>query len=204
MTRRRLLLALLYGTVAGAARAQEAPRQVEGQSFAPRVQVAGESLLLNGTGVRAVAWFKAYAAGLYLTQRVNTATQVLALAGPKRLQLRMLRELPAVEFVKALKKGIERNTAPAELPALVSGVQQLADQIAALDTVRTGDVVDLDLDPALGMFFSLNGKPRGKPVADAAVFAALLRAFIGDHPYDERLKAGLLARPESRTPAPAG
>lgn len=202
LTRRLLLLAVLCGTAAGAALGQEVQRSAEEQAFPPSAQVAGEPLLLNGTGVRAVAWFKGYAAGLYLSRRVHTAAEALALAGPKRLQLRMLHEVPAAEFVKALKKGIHRNTAPQERAAVAGGVQRFADEIAALELVHKGDIIDLDLDPARGLLFTLNGKLHGQALADAAVYAALLRAFIGEHPYDERLKAGLLARPATRAPAP--
>lgn len=202
ITRRLLLPALLYGAVAGAAWGQEVLPSAEEQAFAPSAQVAGEPLLLNGTGVRAVAWFKGFAAGLYLSRRVQTAAQALALAGPKRLQLRMLHDVPAAEFVKALKKGILRNTAPQDRAAMAGGVQRFADEISAVELVHKGDVIDLDLDPARGLLFTLNGTLHGQALADAAVYAALLRAFIGEHPYDERLKAGLLARPASRAPVP--
>ena len=201
MSRRHLLLAALCGIASGSAQAQPVQRSVEEQAFPPRAQVAGAELLLNGTGVRQVAWFKGYAAGLYLRQRVHTADQALAQSGPKRLQLRILYEVPAVEFVKALKKGIERNTAPAEMALLSHGVQRFADEITALELVRKGDVIDLDLDPERGLLFTLNGTLRGKALGDVALYAALLRAFIGERPYDERLKAGLLARPARRASA---
>jgi hypothetical protein len=176
------------------ARAAEGKRVVEGQAFALRVAVAGAELRLNGTGVRAVAWFKGYAAGLYLPLPAATAEQVLAQAGPKRLQLRMLQDVPAHEFVNALRKGVERNAEPAERPVLALREQLFAEQIAALGSVRKGDVIDLDFDPARGLLFARNGTLRGQVIEGADFYAALLRAFIGPHPYDERLKAGLLGR----------
>jgi len=189
-----LALPLLLSTGAPRVGAQDAepPRLVEGQPFAARVVVADTALLLNGTGVRAVAWFKGYAAGLYLRARAASIAQVLAQKGPKRLQLRLLQDVPSAEFVRALKKGIERNTPEAERAALAPRVERFAEQIAAAGTVRKGDVVDLDLDPTVGLLFSLNGTLRGAPIEGADFYTALLRAFIGDHPYDERLKAGLL------------
>ena len=191
----RLLMWLPALCLSGLALAQEAPSIVEGQAFARRINLAGSELQLNGTGVRAVAWFKGYAAGLYLSRPGNTLSQVLAASGAKRLQLRMLQEVPAAEFVKALKKGVERNTAAAELPALQVPLQRFGDQIAALGKVRKGDRVDLDLDPARGLLFSVNGTLRADPLPGEALFNGLLRAFLGDHPYDDNLKAGLLAGP---------
>ena len=116
-------LALPLAGVGGLAQAQDGPRVVEGQPFARRVALVDTELQLNGTGVRAVAWFKGYAAGLYLTQPGRDLAQVLAAHGPKRLQLRLLQDVPAAEFVKALRKGIDRNTPPDELAALAPALQ---------------------------------------------------------------------------------
>jgi hypothetical protein len=168
---------------------------VEGQRFAAQVRVGSSELVLNGTGVRAVAWFKGYAAGLYLPQKAPSAEEALAQPGSKRLQLRMLQDVPPAEFVKALRKGMDRNTPGSEHAALHERVERFAQLIMDAGKVRKGDVVDLDLDPSRGLLFSINGTLRGDAIAGADFYTALLRAFIGDKPYDERLKAGLLGRP---------
>ena len=199
---RLFALVLLATAIVGMAEAQEGPRIVEGQPFANRVRLVDTEILLNGTGVRAVAWFKGYAVGLYLPERATTAAQVLAQAGPKRLQMRMLQDVPAAEFVKALQKGIERNSPAAEWAALQPRVQRFAEQINASGSVHKGDVVDLDFDPARGLLFARNGKLVAEPIAGADLYAALLRAFVGEHPYDERMKAGLLAQPARSTALP--
>ena len=192
LIRRSLLLAGVALPLA--AIAQQGSVQIEGASFERRARVAGSELLLNGTGVRAVAWFTGYAAGLYLPSRASTAAQAVALEGPKRLQMHMLHEVPAEEFVKAFRKGVQRNTPAAELPRLVQRMDRFAAQIAAIGKVKKGDVVDLDLEPGRGTAFSLNGTLRGEPIEGSDFYAALLRSFIGDRPYDQKLKAGLLGR----------
>lgn len=201
---RPLLTLLIALTAFGMAQAQDAPRIVEGQPFATRLRLANSDTatdtVLNGTGVRAVAWFKGYAVGLYLPQRATTAAQALVQAGPKRLQLRMLQDVPAAEFVKALNKGMERNSTAEEWPRLAPRVQRFAEQITASGAVRKRDVVDLDFDPARGLLFARNGKLVAEPIPGADFYAALLRAFIGDHPYDERMRAGLLAPPGRNAP----
>ena len=176
-----------------AALAQAQPVWVEGQAFERRITLAGQELLLNGTGVRAVAWFKGFAAGLYLREAGRTAAQVLAQEGPKRLQLRLLHDVPAEEFMKAFRKGMSRNAAATELPVLAARMDLFARQVAALGKVRKGDRVDLDLEPGRGTVFSVNGTLRGEAIVGDDFYAALLRSFVGDRPYDSRLKAGLLA-----------
>lgn len=193
-TNRRSGLALIAAALCapGWLRAQTAAVTVEGFSFEPLVQLGQTELVLNGAGLRAVAWIKGYAAALYLVRKAGTPAQVLALPGPKRLQMRMLLEVPAAEFVKAIDTGIARNTPAAELPALRERIQRFDAQVAAAGTVKKGDLVDLDFVPAQGMSFALNGIARGAPIPGDDFYAAVLRIFIGDKPVDKGLKAGLL------------
>ena len=165
---------------------------VSGLVFERRVQVAGSELLLNGTGLRAVAWFKAYAAALYLGARATTAEQAVNASGPKRLQLRFYRDLPAAEFVRALNVGLPRNSEPALAEKLADRQALLAARIAALETLHEVDTIDLDFDPAKGLLFKLHGRLRGEPIPGEDFYGAVLRVFIGDHPSDTKLKAGLL------------
>ncbi len=191
----------LFGLVTAwtcAALAQEAPVVVEGQRFAQRVQVAGSELQLNGTGVRAAGWFKGYAAGLYLLEKAGTAEKAQSLPSPKRVQLRMLNDVPATELSKAVHKGVSRNL-PADRPPAQRQAQdqQLAlieTEIDAVGKVRKGDVVDIDQDPSGTLRISVNGTLRSASPQASALFAALLQAFVGPQPYDERLRAGLLGQ----------
>lgn len=175
------------------ARAQ-ASVSYEGQSFATTLRLGGAELRLNGTGVRQVAWFKGYLAALYLTVPARTAAQVVAAPGPKRLQLRMLHEVPAVEFSKALRKGVARNVAAANLPALQERVDLLVAQIDALGKVRKKDVVDLDFEPGRGLVMTVNASARGAVIAGDDFYNALLLSFVGEVPYDDKMRAGLLGQ----------
>lgn len=189
MLRRRHLLTTLITLTPLVAAAQ---MRIEGQTFAATARVGGAELVLNGVGLRAVAWLKGYAAALYLPAKATTPAQVLAAVGPKRLQLRLLQDVPAEEFVKAIDKGFARNTAAAEQPALAERRQAFDRQVLAVAKVKKGDVVDLDFVPGRGLVFLLNGQPRGDALPGADLYAALLRIFIGDQPVDARLKSGLL------------
>ncbi len=197
LNRRRFaaFVACLPVPVALAAEDVDGPVRFEGLRFERRINLAGVSLLLNGTGLRAVAWFKGFAAALYLLERSSATPQVLSMTGPKRLQLRMLHDVPADEFAKAFHKGVGRNAAVDEMPRLAARMAAFESLVRALGTVRKGDTVDLDLDPARGLLFTVNGTLRGEPVPGEDFYSALLRSFIGDRPYDQRLKAGLLGRP---------
>jgi Chalcone isomerase-like len=188
---RRLCLALL----AAAAWPARAQIKVEGYTFAREAVVGGQTLRLNGVGLRAVAWLKGYATGLYLGTRATTPAAVLADTGAKRLQLRMLQEVPADEFVKAFDKGVARNTPAAELPALQERMQRFNALVMGLKKVRKGDLVDLDWLPGQGLAFAYNGRLLAPPIPGADLYAALLRIFIGQRPVDPEMKVGLLGGP---------
>ena len=166
--------------------------KLAGHSYDTSLRLADNELQLNGVGVRAVAIFKAYTAGLYLKQKASDPAAVVALDGPKRLQMRMLIEVPAKEFIKAIEVGMTRNSSEAELPALRDRMQTFERMVDAVGAVRKGDVVDLDWLPGKGMRFSVNGQARGANIGGEDFYGALLRIFIGDKPVDKGLKSGLL------------
>lgn len=197
MPARRRCAAWLLGLGVAAVLPAAAQVQVEGQTFDASARVAGADLRLNGVGLRAVAWLKGYAAGLYLPRKAATPDEVLAMDGPKRLQLRLLQDVPAVEFVKAFDKGVRRNASPELQRVLAARMQRFEALVTSLGTVRKGDVVDLDFDPDAGLGFAHNGRTLGTPIEGADFYAALLRIFIGQRPVDRELKAGLLGGPVS-------
>jgi hypothetical protein len=193
MFQRRLFIAAALAA-ANPAWAQRAIK-VEGYTYPGSVTLADTLLLLNGAGYRAVSWLKGYAAGLYLPRRASTAAQVLAQTGPKRLQLRMLQDVDAEEFVKAFVKGVARNTPPAEAAKLSERMTRFNATVRGLSKLAKRDLIDLDFLPGRGLLLARNGQVRGEPVAGEDFYAALLRCFIGEHPADPDMKVGLLGGP---------
>lgn len=192
---RRQLLTLAAAALAGGSASAAPPIKVEGVTFLGSADVAGQTLELNGVGLRAVAWLKGYAAGLYLASRARTPQQVYATPGAKRLQLRMLQDVDIEEFVKAFDKGVARNTPPAERPALAERVARFDELLRGMVKVKKRDVVDLDWLPGRGLQLALNGKLRGAPIPGEDLYAALLRIFVGERPADPEMKIGLLGGP---------
>jgi Chalcone isomerase-like len=188
------LLILTAGLALQPARALEPVNPIGGVRFEPQAQVAGQALQLNGTGLRALRIFKAYAAALYLPQRGLTAEAVLAQPGAKRLQIRMLWGVPAQEFVKAFHVGVQRNHPPEVQAQLAERIARFDAMLEPLGKIASGDTVNLDFQPGLGMVLVHNGRTVGSPIPGDDFYAALLRVFVGEQVSDDRLRAGLLGQ----------
>ncbi len=177
-----LLLAALHSSAA----------RIEDLNFDDQLRLAGTDLVLNGVGLRSVAWLKGFAAGLYLPEKATAQAKALAQTGPKRLQMKMILDVETKEFIKAFGVSLNRNNTEAERAGLKDRVGQFNRNLEQIGKVRKGDVVNLDFIPGKGLILSVNGTPRGRPVAGEDLYASLLKVFIGDRPVDKKLKAGLL------------
>ena len=177
------------------AQAAEPANPIGGVRFEPQAQVAGQALQLNGTGLRALRIFKAYAAALYLPQRASTAETVVTQTGAKRLQIRMLWGVPAAEFVKAFHLGVQRNNPPEVQARLAERVARFDALLEPIGKIASGDTVNLDFQPSQGLVFSHNGRTLGAPIPGDDFYGALLRVFIGELVSDDKLRAGLLGQP---------
>ncbi len=176
--------------------AAEPTVRVDNINLDSRVQLGGQALRLNGAGtfapLKAFAWVKGYVAALYLADRAGSHDQVLATAGAKRLQMRMLLDVPVAEFVKAFHKGVGRNTPPEQQAGLVERMERFDQMIRPLGKVLKGDAINIDYLPGRGMLLSHNGRELGAAIAGDDFYDALLGVFIGPKPVDDTLKAALL------------
>lgn len=196
--RRRHLLfaaALMLAAASGWATPTEGIK-VAGVAFAGEERVDGQRLQLNGVGLRAVAWLKGYAAGLYLPQRgLSSAAQVLAAPGPKRVKMQMLHGVSTEEFIKAFHKGVLRNTPAAGQPAIAERMARFEALLRTMGKVNKYDIVDLDWLPGRGLQLVYNGKKYGEPIPGEDLYRPLLLIFIGERPVDPEMKIGLLGGP---------
>ena len=165
---------------------------VEGVKFEPTVQVGGQSLQLNGAGVRTRAVFKVYAAGLYVPQKSTDARALIAQKGPRRIAMGLLRDVSADSFADALNDGLKANNSEADLAALQSQIDALNAALKAVGAVKKGDTVLFEFAPDSGTRVVVNGQQRGNAIPGEAFFAAVLRIWIGDKPVDGSLKKGLV------------
>lgn len=189
---------LLLGLAIPPTRAAEPPNRIDNVKLDAQTQIGGQAVRLNGAGafapLKGFAWIKGYVAALYLAERAASTDQVLTMPGAKRLQMRMLMDVPVAEFVKAFHKGVARNAPAAEQPALADRMQRFDGLIQPLGKVLKGDAINLDYIPGRGMLLTHNGRELGAAIPGDDFYDALLGVFIGPHPVDDKLKALLLGQ----------
>ncbi len=169
--------------------------EVAGVKFDDTVKLANTELKLNGAGMRVkAAFFKLYVAGLYLAKKQSTPTEVLALPGPKRITLVMLREITSDDFGNAFLKGMNENSDKAEKSKIVNQTVAYGELFQSIPGLKKGDVLTLDWIPGSGTESALNGKKIAPSLPDSAFFNAILRIWLGDKPVDDTLKTQLLGK----------
>lgn len=187
---RRWIVAIALAVASLFANAQ--PVEIGGVKFEPTAQVGGQPLQLNGVGVRTRAFFKVYAAGLYVPQKASSAAALLAQKGPRRVELHMLRDVSADTFVEALIDGLKANLSEQQLAALKPQVDALQATFKAIGEAKKGNAIFFEFVPESGTRIIVDGQQKGSAIAGEEFFTAVLRIWIGDKPADAGLKKGLV------------
>ncbi len=193
-----LLASALMAFAVGSAGAAE----IAGVKFDDTMKVGGKELKLNGLGIRTKFFVKVYAAGLYLQEKQSTPEGVLKADGPRRMRLVIMREVTSDDFGNAFMTGLNDNVSAAEKGKIVGQISKFGEMFALLESLKKGDVLDLDWIPGVGTANFLNGKPIGDVTQDQTFYNAVLKIWLGPKPVDSGLKPKLLAPAVAAAPAP--
>ncbi len=192
---RLFLLAGLAAALAIAAPVHAAPVEVAGVKLEDNLELRGTPLQLNGAGVRYKAILKVYTAGLYMGRKASTTEEALAVPGPKRVAITMLRDIDANELGKLFIKGVEDKSPKSEMGQLIPGLLRMGQMVADQKQLKAGDTFTIDWLPGTGTLITVRGVPQPDPVKEPAFFNALLRIWLGPSPADWKLKDALLGKP---------
>jgi hypothetical protein len=112
-----------------------------------------------------------------------------------RIVIPLVKDVSTQEFVKAIDKGVRRNSTEAEKAAVAERVKQFNAAISEVGRVKKGDLLVIDYLPAQGgTVLTVNGKTWGKPIEGQDFYTAFLKVFLGDKNSDAHLRAGLLGQ----------
>lgn len=180
------------GLLASVATAPAQPVVVEGARYDSSIVLGGQSLVLNGVGVRKRFVFDIYTGGIYVPKKAGRTEELVTQPGPKRVALRFLRDVEGELFVNSLHVGLKANHTEAELARWQKQVDSLTNTIKTIAIARRGDTVYFDYTPQDGTRVSVNGVTRGPLIPGEDFYTAVLRVWLGETPADAGLKKGML------------
>jgi hypothetical protein len=171
--------------------------EVAGVKFDDKTPIGSGELVVNGAGTRGILFIKGYAMALYLPQKAATAAEVLAMKGPKRLRIVLLRETSGETFADALPSGIRKNHGEQEIAALNTRIETLKATLLGIVTTPKGAIIHFDWlpDVAGGVTrLTVNGEKKGDDLAGEDFYRAVLKIWLGDKPVQDDLKEHLLGK----------
>ena len=164
--------------------------EVAGVRLADSIKVGGSELVLNGAGLRSKLFFKVYVGALYVGHKATTPATIYDSSQPRRMVMRLLRDMDADTLHGALDEGLRNNLSAGELADMKPQADQLAGIMKGIGKVREGDSIAIDFGTD-GIVIALNGDAKGK-VAGGNFARALLKVWLGEKPADASLKKALL------------
>jgi hypothetical protein len=185
MARSRFRFTLLLVALCAALPAR--PIEVAGVTVPVTLKVGGQTLQLNGAGLRSKFFVKVYVGALYLERRSGDATAILAAEAPWAVTLVFRRDVGHDKILEAFVAAFEHNS-PGQLEALKP---QLEIFHAVLQDLKEGEGLTIHYLPGVGTTLMVPG--GGSALVPGRAFGeAVLRSWLGQHPTDASFKAALL------------
>ena len=184
---KKILIAIClscFGAVAAAA-------ELSGVFVEDDIKAAnGQTLVLNGMGLREKFWIDVYVGSLYLPGKSDDVAEILSRPGPWRVQLDFVyKEVAREKLLEAWREGFEKNQSDETLKQLRERIDQFYDFFDS--GVVAKEQYAFDYVPGQGVLVTRNKKELGL-IPGEDFKNALLEIWLGNHPADKKLKKGML------------
>ena len=180
-----LLIAAMLAIPAVATAASLASVNLEEKSV-----VNGQSLVLNGAGLRKKFFVKVYVGALYLPAKQANAAAILGADGTRQMVMHFVYSVSKDQMCDAWKEGLEDNTPNAS--AEVKG--EFNTLCTMMEAIPKGSSLMLTYVPGKGTTVEVNGKVKGT-LAGKAAADAILSTWIGPKPGPgDDFKSAVLGR----------
>jgi hypothetical protein len=170
LSSRMLVITLLTsGTVLGAT--------VAGVNVADQTTVNGQTLVLNGAGLRKKLFIKVYTGALYLPAKQKTADQILSSDTPRQMVMNFVFDVDKGKISEAWSEGLQANS-----PNAAADVKNNFKSLESwMEDMKKGQKIVLTYVPNTGTTIEVNGQVKGT-LAGKATADAILATWIGAKP----------------------
>lgn len=150
----------------------------------------GDTLVLNGQGLREKFWVDVYVGSLYLGEKTSNVADILSSQEAWRIQMDFVyKEVDREKLITAWKEGFEKNQSDEVLKAINQRMEQFYGYFDK--NAVANDQYILDYIPSKGTTITRNKEILGTIPGDDFK-NALLEIWLGNHPADKDLKKGML------------
>ena len=173
-----LLLALFLGHADAA--------ELAGVPVADSASVGGQTLVLNGVGLREKYYFDIYVGALYLPGKTTSGASAIAQDVPKRIQMTFIYSaVTKAQLEETYDEDLQYMPDPAAVKDRFETLKSYLSDVVA------GDVITYDYVPGTGTSVTVKGKNMGT-IAGKDFMEALWTIYLGTHPPTAKLKSGML------------
>lgn len=166
-------------------------KELAGVNVADQITAAnGETLVLNGMGLREKLWIDVYVGSLYLGKKANNVAEVLSQPGALRIQMNFIyKEVDSKKLNKAWKEGFEKNQNEQTLNDLKDSIQKFYSFFE--ENALKDDLYVIDYVPEQGTSVYKNSTLLGT-IEGEEFKNALVEIWLGNSPADKGLRKGML------------
>jgi hypothetical protein len=150
---------------------------VAGVNLDDHITVNGQTLVLNGAGLRKKLFIKVYVGGLYIGAKNSNPQTITGTDSPRRMVMHFLYSVSKNQMCDAWNEGLEQNTKNPSAE-VKSGFNTLC---SWMEPIPKGNRLVLTYVPGTGTTVEVNGKMKGT-LPGKATADAILATWIGPDP----------------------
>lgn len=185
---KKIIFVLIALMSAGITSAQT---EVGGVNLPNSESFQGQTLNLNGAGVREKLWIDLYAGGLYLSKKSSNASSIISANEAMSIKLHIVSKLiTSDKMVEAVNEGFENSTGGNTKP-LAAEIQKFKGFFK--EEIKKNDIFDIVYVPANGVVVYKNDKELGT-IEGMEFKKALFGIWLSNKPADDDLKEAMLGK----------
>jgi hypothetical protein len=164
-------------------------KEFEGVTMPDTASVGGQSLVLNGMGLREKFFLNIYVGGLYLPAKTTDAQSAIDQDVPKKLVMHFQYSggVPKDKMLEAYEEGLTNNAGALKS----SQAENLKTFYGWLTDMAAGDEIVYEYVPGTGTTVFVKGQKKGT-IEGVDFMKALFAIYLGKTPPTADLKSGLL------------
>lgn len=148
--------------------------------------VGGQTLVLNGLGLREKMFIDVYVGALYLPSKTRSEASAINDDVPKRIVMHFIySKVTAAQMNEVWEEGLEKNPPSAAVKESFKRLEGMMVDVTA------GEEIAFDYVPGTGTTVFAKGQTKGT-IAGADFMKALWTIYLGPNPPTNNLKKGML------------